>query len=297
MKQFVKSLQQEVQATLCRIEKKEGCQLKKTQEGIGCLEESFVRLKTFIRAYSFEDESQEILFFKEYKPGLTCHLIFYRKKYSIELSRPTGSHAGQIAYLEKELSRIRDYFDKTAGFYRYYRSGGTHLDHLYFLRCKPCIGMHLESFYDERDPSFSTIADFQVAKIQANELLEDYLKVKIRSIEQGTTSDSYPPLPAVRLSWTASKRDLMEIIYAKHFLEAFNHGKAGVKEITRYFELVFNVDLSSTAQRAWYDLTIRENPTAFLDKMREIIRQRMEDEDRKNNRNKPKDDDDDDDNI
>ncbi|PXV58863.1 RteC protein [Dysgonomonas alginatilytica] len=297
MKQFVKSLQQEVQAKLCRIEKQEGDVLKKMHDGVLCLEESFVRLKTFMKAYSFEDGSQEILFFKKYKPELACHLIFYRKKYSIELSRPAGGHAGQITYLEKELSRIRDYFDKTASFYCYYRSGGTHLDHLYFLRRKPCIGMHLESFCDERDPSFSTVADFQVAKIRANELLEDYLKEKIWSLQQEPNQDELYALPKTKVTWTSKKIDLLELIYELYCARSLNNGQISINKLVAYFESVFNIDLSSTSERAWYNLTIRENPTTFLDRMRKLFRERMEDEYRKNTgKNKGKKPEDDDDN-
>lgn len=35
--------------------------------------------------------------------------------------------------------------------------------------------MTMETFYFERDPNFSTICDFKVAKIVANEMLRIYL--------------------------------------------------------------------------------------------------------------------------
>ena len=85
-------------------------------------------------------------------------------------------------YLKKKLDVIQDFNDKILDFYRYYRSGATYLDAAYFVRGQPDTEQYLETFYYERDPQFSTNADFKVAKIMANDMLEVYLKNEIDKI-------------------------------------------------------------------------------------------------------------------
>ena len=100
-----------------------------------------------------------IEFFKIIKPHLYHRLIYYRKVYNIEMNRPVGIES-QYAYLHDEIKAIDRYNDKHSDFVRYYRSGMTHLDSLYYLRNRTDAALYLESFHYERDPKFSTNADF-----------------------------------------------------------------------------------------------------------------------------------------
>lgn len=137
---------------------------------INSFEKAFDRLKTLVSEYTFENETEEIHFFKETKSQLFCKLIHYRKVYNIESMRPNGSNYAQINYIEQELDSMKIFFDRNIDFYKYYRSGSTYLDRYYFLRGKPDIQMTLGSFYFERDPKFSTACDFKVAEILANDV-------------------------------------------------------------------------------------------------------------------------------
>ena len=86
----------------------------------------------------------------------------------------------------------------------------THLDSLYYLRNRTDTALYLESFHYERDPTFSTNADFKVAKLLANDMLSVYLKEELEALEyEKKVSDD--PLPAVRLTWQDSKTDLTDL--------------------------------------------------------------------------------------
>lgn len=92
-----------------------------------------MQLKAFIADYTFRDEVEEIEFFKTVKPRICHRLIYYRKIYNIEMNRPVGSES-QRSYLIDEIRGINRYNEKRSDFVRYYRSGLTHLDALYYLR-------------------------------------------------------------------------------------------------------------------------------------------------------------------
>ena len=48
-------------------------------------------LRKYILAYQFADETEEISFFKEYKPEVLSKYLYYNKIYVIESKYPTGS--------------------------------------------------------------------------------------------------------------------------------------------------------------------------------------------------------------
>ena len=124
------------------IEHSEGDILQIVPPLIKLSEEMFKEIKAFISGYTFKSEEEEIKFFKEIKPQLFSKLIFYQKIYKIEAMRPNGSDDVQKKYIEKELDRLKDFFDENLDFYKYYRSNGTHFDRICFMRNKPNMPMH-----------------------------------------------------------------------------------------------------------------------------------------------------------
>lgn len=273
---FVEKLQKEIRLKIQRIESEDKNILKKSLDASHVLGEGFDRLKEFIIAYRFQYEEEEILFFKEIKPKIFCYLIYYRKVYNIEMHRPVASVDAQKEYLKRKLDTIQVFNDKILDFYRYYRSGATYLDAAYFVRGKPDTEQYLETFYYERDPQFSTNADFKVAKIVANDMLQAYLLSELEALDNYMQKPSNTSFPKVKLSWTGSKTDLIELIYSLDTEGCFNNGKIPLIQIAAYFESIFNIDLGNNIARNFYDMRIRNQPTPFLDRLREEIRKRME---------------------
>lgn len=131
---FTQKLQKEIERKIVQIETSDHSILNKSIEASRVLGDAFKRLKEFIISYEFASEEEEILFFKEIKPRLFSRLIYYRKIYNIEMNRPVGSIESQKEYLLTEMDDLGRYTRKRLDFIRYYRSGATHLDSLYFLR-------------------------------------------------------------------------------------------------------------------------------------------------------------------
>ncbi len=86
--------------------------------------------------------------------------------------------------------------------------------------------------------------------------------------------------PKVRLSWTGSKVELVELVYALDAAGCFNHGDATIKEIVTYIEIMFNIDLGDY-YHTFMEIRSRKNGTAFLDKLIKVLNDRMEEADRK----------------
>ena len=273
---FVEKLQREIRRIIEQIEAEDKNILKKSLDASRVLGNAFDKLKEFIIAYKFKDEEEETLFFKEIKPKIFCHLIYYRKVYNIEMHRPVASIEAQKEFLKKKLDVIQDFNDKILDFYRYYRSGATYLDAAYFVRGRPDTEQYLETFYYERDPQFSTNADFKVAKIMANDMLQAYLLSELEGLDNYMQKPNVSSFPKVKLTWTGSKTELIELIYALDTVGCFNNDKIPLIQIAAYFESVFNIELGNNIARNFYDMRIRNQPTPFIDRLREEIRKRMD---------------------
>lgn len=277
MEQFIRNIKENINKEIQIIELEENNIFQKSISIISLLEATFDKLKEFVSDYSFESQTEEIIFFKETKPQLFSILIYHRKIYNLEMRMPTGSYIDRKNYLEGMLGRIKYFFDNNADFYQYYRSGSTHLDKYYFLRGKPDILLILDCFYFERDSRFSTSFDFKVAKMIANERLTVYINNKLLHIGNVESNiQETPNFPKTRLTWTAKKAELVEQIYAWDSAGCFNNGNTNIKELAEYIETVFNINMGDFYHTF---LEIRERKgsrTLFLDKLMKLLEERMD---------------------
>ncbi len=120
-------------------------------------------------------------------------------------------------YYNEQISDLKRYYDKNVELYKYYRTNSTHLDDKYFLRGEYNIKLSLDTYYFETDHSFATSHDYKIAKIIANDLIHLYIEKQLYNlasagdfINQGQNMMS--------LNWTANKTDLIELIYALHYI-------------------------------------------------------------------------------
>ena len=77
------------------------------------------------------------------------------------------------------------------------------------------------------------------------------------------------------LKWTAKKTDLIELLYALDAAGCFNSGNVSLNQIAIYLENVFNTNLSHFP-RDFYEMRIRNNQTPFIDKLKILLKKRMD---------------------
>lgn len=269
MNDFVSTLEKRANDSLKSIRAEETQMLVQAKKAMRIFESLFDELKAFVRKYEFENEEKEIQFFKEIKPRLFWQLIYYQKIYKLELDRPTGGKEVQIEYLKRELEHIRYYFNKNKEFYHYYRDGADYLDSQYFLRGRVSLKYMGESFYFERDPDFSTYCDFKMAKIIANENVEEYLRTELQKLLKADDCRS-------AIFWTGNKNELVLLAYGLHKSKRMNHGKLTLKESMEQIQLMFNIDLGNYS-RTYNELQNKKNGTTFLEYMKNILDEDMQD--------------------
>jgi hypothetical protein len=256
-------------------------QIKKCEQAITIILKSIKELKKTSTKSNFKTETEEIQFFKEIKPQFTSKLVFYNRVYKIEMKKPNGGNKILKKYYNNELQILKNFFDSELEFYQYYRSGNIYLDYKYFLRGKFDIKLALDPYYFETDTTFATSHDFKVATILANDLIELYIENQLIMLENKENSEKSQRKPSVKLTWTGSKVALTELLYALHTEGVFNNGTSDLKDIAKYLEHAFEIDLGDY-YRTFLELRMRKTSrTKFLSSLTDSLIKKMDEADEK----------------
>lgn len=278
MEKFTNLCLDEIEKQITKILLKEKNVITHSKQIVSFLETKLEEIKRFIVKYDFKTEDEEIQFFKEIKPQIVSKLIYHMSLHKIEINRPKGSNSTIETFLLTELDLLKQFFDDNIDMYHYYRTGGTQFDKIYFLRNRDSdIPMNIACFYFERDVRFSTIYDYKIAKIMANDLLELYIKSQlIRLKENEETEHKASTMLKTRETWTASKTDLVELIYAMDTAKCINQGNIKLKALSAYLEDIFNVSVGDI-YRIYLEIRERKGSrTQFLDRLKDKLTERMD---------------------
>lgn len=236
------------------------------------------QLRERVIVYEFDSQEEEIIFFKELKPQVLSKQLYFNKIYCIESKFPTGSNEAAKRYLNDQLHSLEYYFNRHLDFHQYYRSGSTVYDKYYFVRGNVDPKLCNDSSRFNSDLKFSTVYDFKVAKIIANEMLRIYLNRRLKMIEDPAL---FTETKKGRRTWTGQKNALIELGYALYVSGDIDHGNIDVKEIMDTLGEAFNVDLGEY-YRTYIALRSRKkDQTAFLNTLIEKLKKKMDEDDTK----------------
>lgn len=279
MKLFSESLLSELEQHLKVIHSETEEPILYAEKAIKMLITILEKLKTTLVNHQFENKLEEIDFFRNIKPQFAAKLIYYNDIYNIETNKPFGTTKAIRKYYNTELTKLETYFSENLEFYKYYRTGNSHLDKKYFIRGKHDVRHTLDSFYFQADHRFSTSHDYKVARILANETIKVYLETEISKLENKGNIDSTKSIISKTQKWTGPKVALVELIYALHADGVFNNGTSELKEVTTFFESAFDIDLGQF-NRTFLEIRSRQSErTKFLNTLKEKLILRMDDAD------------------
>lgn len=227
-------------------------------------------LKIEIVKHDFIDKYDEINFFKNIKPQLTSKLIYLNALYKMEPETSALSTNKKQEFYKRELLKLQMFFEDNKDFYTYYKMKHSHLDKFYFRRGKHNIRLNLDAYLINSDLLFTTSHDFILAQIIANEALKLHFESQILP-EEESEELSEEIIGNSGLIWTASQRDLVEIIHAFHGAGVFNYGRVTLKFITKVFEQMFGFS-AGDIYKGLDDIGTRKGePTYFLNRLKVVI--------------------------
>lgn len=231
-------------------------------------------LKEYALAHPFAGDAKEILYFKYYKPALTGRLLYYYRVYQIESGCPACLRVAE-PYYRKAMERAERMMERYLPFYQYYHSGATYRDSYYFLRAKGELSPESGSFVLDEEAEFSTGYDILAARLISVEMLLVHLSRRMERAAQGAETEA---VPEKEHRWTNTKVAAILLVYGIHVTGSVDEGNAEIGELAALFEKHFHVDLGNV-YHAFGRLRGQQNPTAFLDEMKERLLKKMRDMD------------------
>lgn len=240
------------------------------------IEDKIKELHLWLIGHKFETQEEEIYFFKVQKPKLLSKLIYYAHIIDIESNSPI-SKSNRIKYIKKELDKIAHYAKEHKIFYQYYRSSSVHNDLKYFTRNRDSKLRYYDCHIINYDIRVSTLHDFDVAQILANDSIVYYLENKLQNIQANSVGNS---TIENTLQWTGNKVELVELIYALQTQKAINNGNSDIKELSTIIGQTFNIELDDSIYRCYLDIKNRKSAiTKFLNSLAENLNNRIQEED------------------
>lgn len=236
-------------------------------------------LKTHVLEQGFSNAQEEINFFKNIKPKILGKLVYYNKLSRIETTRPVSNGKLYNSYYSNHMKKLKKGFKEhilSSDFYRYYRSGRTDKDDIYFRLGHINFYDGLNSYVFEIDMHFSTYYDYKIACIIANDFLYSYLLSKIEPHNQIDTLSTGLPLENKKVRWTDSKNALIELLYALHISGSISNGRISLKKLSFLFQELFNVQLGDV-HHAFHRMKDRvDNRTLFLNHLKKSLEHYMD---------------------
>lgn len=261
----------DLETSIKELEFETDCLIKRSEVAVYLIVTCLSEVKEYVITKGFKSIDEEIHFFKCLKPNIVAKLIYYNAIYKIETRKPYGAKSTK-KYLNKELKKLKRFFNRNLEFYKYYRSNNSYVDEKFFVRRNHDIKLWLDTYYFETDHNFSTSHDYKVAKILANDLIQVYIEGQLYQNNQEKSVDN------LALNWTGSKASLIELIYALHSQGVLNNGNADIKLIVKMFESNFNIELGDF-YHTFMELKSRKiNRTKFIDNLRDTLIKKMDEQ-------------------
>lgn len=258
---------------LKKLEGKSLSEYSNVESGIQLSRTYLQKLREAVRTHDFRTKEEEIYFFKVQKP------FVYAKVYNYLLLKPAGSTKSQRQFIDDEIKRLQDNYKKNIDFVKYYRENDTILDQYYFLRGKDNLSLVSDTSHFYTDAEFSTSHDNAIAKIMAYDLLLDFFNKELEALGFANKLEPKHICSDISLKWTASKTDLVELIYALQASGAIKDGRAGIKQMAAACEQMFGINLGNY-YKTYVEIRARKyNRASFMALLKSSLERRMDKDD------------------
>ena len=254
--------------------------LQRSERSYTAVQQSLQRVKEFIGGYTFYDREEEIRFFKVLKPQFLRQLIYYWKVFHLEADKPQRDKEELMAWYKQKIERISHFFQESHSLYIYYRLSRSDKDECYFTR--DADGYEILPEYSlEIDKQFCTVHSLKLARLQAYEMLNEYLLSELYALQHPSSqTDLVFTGNKPDTTWTDSKVDLIELGYSIQSRGSVNHGRADVKLVMNALEYAFNISTGNYYAVFQQNIRIRKKSrTVYIDELKDALNKRMDDSD------------------
>lgn len=231
-------------------------------EAVRELQKKFQEAKIRFKLQRKLTTEDEVYYAKNIKCYILAKINFYQKMYKILMNKPPSSKEELKHYYLKEHFKVKKQLIKFSSYQQYYLVNEKDLDKIFFRNVLKTF--NIDGTIIKKKQANHFFLNFYI-DIKVLYYLRTALKRKIKSFDINNDFKGH------QLNWTASKTDLIELIYALNSTGVFNNGKAAIKEIVNVFQSTFSVDLIQH-NRVFYAIKLRKtNKTKYIDQLREQL--------------------------
>jgi RteC protein len=274
MKDFITELQETMRSKISAISA--DSKVQEIVQKLSAVGETITAMKTYILNYTFKTASEEIEFFKHYKPQFYSELLYYKRLLELETTLPVGKNE-RNSFFEAEIRRSNGFLDRKRDWLVYYRTGAKDQDKQYFLRNSTFDDPSSVSQMLTSDTRFCTVGSIIFSRIICSEKLIKELESRIASLHEKEPVVTNPS-SRYGLRWTGSKTDAIEFLYWLHSSEAINDGRVDVKRIANWLEESLDIDLGNY-YRVFQGIRIRKDRLQFTGSATKKFVKRMDEQD------------------
>lgn len=222
-----------------------------------CVTNTFVEIQDYVMQNNFRSIENEIIYFKRIRPGLAAKVSLI----SFMIQYQSFSVLSEDLVKELILSR-KEHFERIVGenknHFLLMNRNLENNDHIFFTRNKFPIPANYLGDLVLRNPKALTYHSLLLEVIETDRLIEGFLN----------TTSKKSNNKQISLKWTGSKRELIELMYSLYYLKVFNN--VTIRELTKAFERLFDIELGDV-YREFHAIKNRNEPTLFIDRLRDII--------------------------
>ena len=256
-------------------------ELPKLNKCIALSQECLNTLRLYLRVNEFSSQKEEITFFKCLKPKIYGRLKYFAYKQNFLAECPDRNIQGQRVFIKKALKKLESSKKRHLVFYKYFEQNNDCFDDKYFIRGNNQLDLFSNNFHLNKDPQFSTSHDIKAAEIVAYDLITEFYDKKLESLkikESKVIIKVVKPEILNDLSWTGSKTELVELLYALNTTGVFRNGKTDMKKLSAICKELFDIDLGNI-YKTYGQIKAREKDTTkFLDLLKFNLIQRVNSE-------------------
>lgn len=231
------------------------------------------QIRVALQDFTFNKELTEIALNKGWMVKFYALFIYETECFRIADSMPNGSDKVVLKHYERFVKSFNAHFQLHAFWFGYYKHSLEIFDAALFTGhgADELFLPESPDFFDGSVPACTYI----FARFMAYEKLTVELNLKINpgsSVEAGKTYTH-------GLVWTGNKVNVAELAYGLYYAGQFNNGNAEVTDIYKWLEESLGISMGSV-HRKFIDLRRRNtaSPTKLLDKMRESIHERIDED-------------------
>jgi hypothetical protein len=273
MQKIIETLLDSLKMKLDSISDSDAKVIEKSRQSLTAVQMAIIDLKDKCTPFDFPDREAEVNFFKNILPEFYSLLIYHLRVFNLEANRPIASQELYRKMLQRELKDIKRFFEKQAGFIKYYNSDSQFLDQEYFTRGRAQLPFMLIDYSIALDPNFCTTYSLVISQILAFEKLQTYLLNELKMLNQPIGTPSHLQVSVKSKKWLLGPFTLIELGYLIHL----TGGVSGtLKSTMDFLEQVFDIKLGNYS-RVLQEMRIRkEDRTIFLTKGRQMLYDHMD---------------------